>query len=74
MLQLPPFGGLARITGAAADEYAAALGQRLGVTVVAADDNDYLVRTSNVTELADALAATPRPKGRLRVVVDPMDV
>lgn len=74
MLQLPPYGGLARITGAAAGEYAAALGQRLGVTVVAVDDNDHLVRASNVTELADALAATPRPKGRLRVVVDPTDV
>ena len=37
-----------------------------------AADGSYLVRAGDVRTLCDALAATPRPPGRLRVAVDPL--
>jgi primosomal protein N' (replication factor Y) len=68
-LDLPPFAALAVVSGDAAAPYCAALG------VPAADlgDGRWLVRAPDHRTLCDALAATPRPPGRLRVTVDPTD-
>jgi primosomal protein N' (replication factor Y) len=67
-LDLPPFSALAVVRGEAAGEYCRPLG---GVDL---GDGRWLVRAPDHRALADALAAAPRPPGRLRVTVDPTDV
>jgi primosomal protein N' (replication factor Y) len=77
-LSLPPFGGLAALSGAPAAVTAAAdlLAERLDVRGPV--DGGALVRAPSSTALADGLAAidlTPaRAQGRLRVEVDPRRV
>ena len=66
----PPFLALAHVSGAPAEEYVAALPST--VQVLGPADGAYLVRAPNHSVLCDALAATPRPPGRLRVAVDPL--
>ena len=67
----PPFNALAHVSGPPAEEYADALRRQGGVTVLGPADGTYLVRAPDHPTLCDALAATPRPPGRLRVAVDP---
>ncbi len=65
-LALPPFGALARLSGAGAPEFAARL------SLPAATDGDgVLVRAATWDELADALGRADRPAERLRIEVDP---
>jgi primosomal protein N' (replication factor Y) len=45
-----------------------------GVWVSALGDDRWLLRADRTRTLCDALAATPRPRGRLRVEVDPTSV
>ncbi len=76
LLGLPPFGALARVSGAAAEEYVRrleALPGRSGpgVDVLGPRDGSWLVRAPDPEVLADLLAAVERPGGRLRVEVDP---
>jgi primosomal protein N' (replication factor Y) (superfamily II helicase) len=59
------------VSGAPAEEYASVLRGTLGVQVLGPADGAYLVRAPDHRTLCDALAATPRPPGRLRVAVDP---
>ena len=73
-LALPPFGVLALLRGLGSDDYAGALRATVGLTVSASDSERWLVRAADHPILCDALAATPRPPGRLRVEVDPTDV
>jgi primosomal protein N' (replication factor Y) len=73
-LALPPFGVLARLRGPGSDDYAAALRDHDGLRLSASDPDRWLVRAADHPTLCDALAATPRPPGRLRVEVDPTDV
>ena len=63
-LELPPFAALAVASGPAAAEYVRPLGgMDLG-------DDRWLVRAPDHRRLCDALAAAPRPAGRLRITVD----
>jgi primosomal protein N' (replication factor Y) len=73
-LGLPPFGALALLRGAAAESYAGALRAVDTVSVSSPSADRWLVRADDHPRLCDALAATPRPSGRLRVEVDPTDV
>ena len=59
---------MAHVSGAPAAEYASAL---QGVQVMGPVDGTFLVRAPDHQALCDALAAVPRPPGRLRVAVDP---
>jgi len=72
-LQLPPEAAIAVVSGAAADLYADALRTAAvpGLEVLGPADGRWLVRATDHAVLCDALAATPRPSGRLRVEVDP---
>jgi hypothetical protein len=65
----PPFTAMAHVSGAPAGEYVAAL---QGVQVMGPVDGAFLVRAPDHRTLSDALAAVPRPAGRLRVAVDPL--
>jgi primosomal protein N' (replication factor Y) len=69
-LSLPPFAALAQLSGPGAADYAKALaleGSPLG-------GDRWLVRAEDHERLCDRLAAVPRPRERVRVVVDPPGV
>jgi len=67
LLGLPPFRALAAVEGAAAIEFATAVGLEFATTA-----KGVLIRADTWDALGHALAGTPRPKGsRLRVEVDP---
>ena len=73
MLRFPPVAALASVSGAAAPAFVdgARVG-RPGVEVLGPSDGRWLLRAPDHATLCDALAATPRPPGRLRVEVDPL--
>ncbi len=71
-MSFPPFGALAEIGGPPAGDFVEPLLDRLDINVLGPrDDGRYLLRADGPDELATVLAETPRPKGRLRVAVDP---
>jgi primosomal protein N' (replication factor Y) len=72
-LRLPPAAALATVTGAPGAELVAAVAAR-GVAVSPIGDDRWLLRAPDHRTLCDALAAVPRPAGRLRVAVDPTDL
>jgi primosomal protein N' (replication factor Y) len=70
-LSLPPFSAMAIIDGDGAERFTDDLRSRYGISVVAHRDR-WLVRATDSTALADALAETERPaNSKLRVEVDP---
>jgi primosomal protein N' (replication factor Y) len=72
VLRMPPITALAHVSGAPAATYVEPLQARIDVEVLGpAADGSYLVRAPDITTLCDALDATPRPGGRLRISVDP---
>lgn len=70
-LRLPPTTAVATVSGAAAEAYAVALRAAGEVEVLGPREATWLVKAPDHQILCDALAATPRPPGRLRVAVDP---
>jgi primosomal protein N' (replication factor Y) len=72
-LGFPPASALAAISGAAAEAYVQGL-DRTTVEVLGPADDRWLVRAPDHRTLCDALAAAPRPPGRLRLDVDPLRV
>lgn len=72
LLKFPPFAAVAVVSGAAAPAFVADLGRPLGVDVLGPTDGQWLLRSPTHEPLLDALAATHRPTGRLRIAVDPM--
>jgi primosomal protein N' (replication factor Y) len=73
-LGFPPATALAAVSGAAASDFIDALGSPLGVEVLGPVDDRWLLRAPDHRTLCDALAATPRPAGRVRVEVDPLRI
>jgi primosomal protein N' (replication factor Y) len=71
-LALPPCSALAAVSGEGAEAFVAGLPS--GTEVLGPDDGRWLVRAPDHAALCGALAATPRPPGRLRVEVDPRRV
>jgi primosomal protein N' (replication factor Y) len=70
-LSLPPFSAMASIDGDGVERFTDDLRSRSGISVVAHRDR-WLVRATDSTALADALAETERPaNSKLRVEVDP---
>jgi primosomal protein N' (replication factor Y) (superfamily II helicase) len=74
LLRFPPAGALVTVSGAAAPAFIERLGQPDGVEVAGPSDGGWLLRADHHRPLLDALAATPRPPGRLRIAVDPLRV
>ncbi|MEO5974096.1 MAG: hypothetical protein ABIQ38_02680 [Ilumatobacteraceae bacterium] len=71
-LSMPPFGSLARITGAGTSTFAADLASHLLVNVANLGENDVIVRAVSANDLISTLHGTPRPKGsRLKIQIDP---
>ena len=69
----PPATAMAVVAGAAAPDLVAALPPP-GLEVLGPTDGRYLLRAADHRVLCDALAATPRPPGRLRLEVDPLRI
>ncbi|MFN0090276.1 MAG: hypothetical protein ACKVWR_08425, partial [Acidimicrobiales bacterium] len=71
----PPYSALAVLSGPGGAELAAALAAVLhdqpGAAVLGPAEDRWLVRAASHAELCDALAAAPRPRGRVRIEVDP---
>jgi primosomal protein N' (replication factor Y) len=74
LLGFPPFTALAEVSGAGAPAFVSAFGNPPGVQVAATAEGRWLLRAPDHATLCDALAATPRPPGRLRIEVDPLRV
>jgi primosomal protein N' (replication factor Y) len=74
LLRFPPFSAMAAVSGAGAPAFVAAFGHPPTVDVVEVATGQWLLRAPDHVTLCDALAATPRPAGRLRVEVDPLRV
>jgi primosomal protein N' (replication factor Y) (superfamily II helicase) len=72
LLRYPPMGALATVSGAGAEVFMARLGHPDGVEILGPSDGQWLLRADDHAPLLDALAATPRPPGRLRIAVDPL--
>ncbi|MGH9119254.1 MAG: hypothetical protein ACRD0A_15650 [Acidimicrobiales bacterium] len=73
-LRYPPFSAMASVSGPVADAFIANLGRPLGIEVLGPADGRWLLRAADHVTLCDALAATSRPPGRVRVEVDPLRV
>lgn len=75
MLDLPPFRAVARISGAAADDFVAPITaggpSAVGVDVLGPNDGAYLVIARDHPTLEEALTLGERT-GRVRVEVDPL--
>jgi primosomal protein N' (replication factor Y) len=69
-LRFPPETAVAAVSGQAAAAFVAALPST--VEVLGPANERWLLRAPDHRTLCDALAATPRPPGRLRVEVDPL--
>lgn len=74
LLGYPPHRAMAAISGAAAGAWIDALGVVAGVEVRGPSDGRWLLRAADHAVLCDAVAAVPRPPGRLRIEVDPLRV
>lgn len=74
LLRFPPAAALAEVSGTAAGAFVDSLGNPLGVEVMGPSSKRWLLRATDHHALCDALAATPRPAGRIRVSVDPLRV
>jgi primosomal protein N' (replication factor Y) len=70
-LRLPPATALALVSGEAAGPFVEGV---TGIEVQGPADGRYRLRADDHQALCDALAAAPRPSGRLRVEVDPLRV
>jgi len=70
-LGLPPYVGLAEVSGAGAEGFAIALRDDGEAEVLGPMDGRFLVKAADADRLADVLDRVPRPEERLRVAVDP---
>jgi primosomal protein N' (replication factor Y) len=71
-LGFPPERAVAVVSGEAAASFVAGLEGAPGIEVLGPSAGRWMVRAPHDHVLADALAAAPRPRGRLRVSVDPV--
>lgn len=71
-LRFPPETAVAAVSGQAAAAFVARLPAGAAVEVLGPSNDRWLLRASDHRTLCDALAATPRGPGRVRVEVDPL--
>jgi primosomal protein N' (replication factor Y) len=73
-LGLPPSVALAVVSGQVAPELMGAFGTPGGVSIQGPVDGAWRLRAADHRVLCDALAATARPPGRVRIEVDPLRI
>ncbi|HYF46263.1 MAG TPA: hypothetical protein VD926_08650, partial [Acidimicrobiales bacterium] len=74
LLGFPPAMAMAAVSGEAADEYVLAFEGHADVDLLGPRDGTWLLRAVDHETLLPALAAAPRPPGRLRLDVDPLRI
>jgi primosomal protein N' (replication factor Y) len=74
LLRFPPVTAMAEVSGAAASTFIEQLGTPIDVEVVEGGPGRWWLRAPDHQTLCDALAATRRPPGRLRIEVDPLRI
>ena len=74
LLSYPPVTAMAEISGAVAEQWATDFEPPDGVSLLGPADGRWIVRAPDHAALCDALAAAPRPPGRLRIEVDPLRI
>ncbi len=72
MLRYPPYAALAEVSGAVAAEFIERLGSPIGLDIRGPVDGRWLIRADDHETLGNALVAVERPKGRMRISVDPL--
>ena len=73
-LRFPPAAAIALVSGPPAPDYLTGLRKVHDVEVLGPADGRWLIRAPDHKTLCDALAAVPRPPGRLRIAVDPLRI
>src|SRR5690606_32320531 len=73
-LGFPPAVAMAVVSGAVAPEFMEAFGRPHGVRVQGPVEGAWRLIAADHETRCDALAATPRPQGRIRVEVDPLRI
>ncbi|MDG1844777.1 MAG: hypothetical protein P8J01_00120 [Acidimicrobiales bacterium] len=71
LLEYPPYGHIALISGEGAEEFIKGLNGITNLQILGPNEGAWLIRASNPEELAEALSKIQRPKARLRVAIDP---
>ena len=71
-LSLPPYGAIAVVSGPAAPEFMERFGTPLDIRIAPDPGGQFFLRAPDYDALCNALAATERPSGRLRIDVDPI--
>jgi primosomal protein N' (replication factor Y) (superfamily II helicase) len=72
LLRFPPVSAMAVVSGPSAPAFMESFDAGVDVEVMGPAEGRWLLRADSHPPLLDALAATPRPGGRLRIEVDPM--
>ena len=70
-MQLPPYSALAQISGASAPEMVKSLGAISGIEIMGPRDDCWLVRAADSHALSQAISIAGRPKGKIRIEIDP---
>lgn len=71
-LDLPPYVALAEIGGEAGEEFVRRLGAQPDVAVMGPTQDRWHARARDHETLCNAIDAVDRPRGRLRLIVDPL--
>ena len=72
IIQYPPFGHFAVISGPGSEEYMAEVAIQGNLEVLGPNDGAWLVKSPRMEDLSEALSRVARPKKRLRLAVDPL--
>ena len=72
IIQYPPFGHFAVISGPGSEEYIAEVATQGNLEVLGPNDGAWLVKSLRMEDLSEALSKIPRPKKRLRLAIDPL--
>lgn len=73
-LRFPPAAAIALVSGPPAPDYVTGLRKDPELEVLGPADDRWFIRAPDHQTLCDALAAVPRPPGRLRIAVDPLRI
>ena len=71
LLQLPPYSALAQISGDSAIDMVESLKSNPDIEIMGPREGSWLLRAVNNEELSKAILRVGRPKGKIRIEIDP---
>ena len=72
ILSLPPYSALAQISGNSAESFISSLEGSKGIEILGPRNGNWLLRSDSREDLAKVLKNIERPKGRVRIEIDPL--